>query len=82
MEDEFEIPVAFNNREMNFPARLLHYGYTYKIKVEVNGTTVLFERDEERNWRALIPYEDIEKNRAINKELLQAIGQSIEEILK
>ena len=29
-------------------------GYTLKISVDVNGTEVLFEPDEERNYRAVM----------------------------
>ncbi len=44
-----------NNQQYNFKARLLQLGsYTHKIQVYVNGTEVLFEPDEERNYRAYI----------------------------
>jgi hypothetical protein len=80
--EEFELPVFYNNQQSNFPARLLTYGYSYKIEVDINGTKVLFEPDEERNWRALIAYEEIEKNKNIDKGLLEAIAECIEEVLK
>jgi hypothetical protein len=54
MNDEFYIPVSFEGRDYNFPARLLNYGYAIKLEVDIEGTTILFEHDEERNWRALI----------------------------
>ena len=82
MDEEFEIPVSYKDQSLSFPARLLAYGYSYKIEVDVNGTKVFYEPDEERNWRALIGYEEIEANKNINKELLKAIAVSIEEIVK
>jgi len=55
MDEEFEIPVVYNNQQYHFKARLLQLGaYTDKIQVNVNGTEVLFEPDEERNYRAYI----------------------------
>ena len=57
MEEDFILPVTFNDDEIELPARLLAYGYSFKIEVDINDTKVQFERDEERNWRALISYE-------------------------
>lgn len=82
MDDDFIIPVSFNGTEREFTARLLSYGYSYKIETEVEGTKVLFEPDEERNWRALISYEDVQANKRLNPELLRAIAEVITEITK
>ena len=82
MDDLFELPVSFNNTELNFPARILNYGYSYKLEVDIDGTKLLFEPDEETNWRALIAYEELTANKKINVRLLQAIAWSIEEVLK
>ena len=49
MEDTFDIPVTYNGKELLFKSRLLILGYTHKISVDVNGTEVLYEPDEERN---------------------------------
>lgn len=82
MEEEFQLPVTFNNKEIAFPARLLNYGYSYKLEVDIEDTQVLFEPDEERNWRALISYEDIKANKKISIDLLKAIASSIEDVVK
>jgi hypothetical protein len=82
MDEEFELPVSFNNKTLNFTARLLYYGYSSKLEVDIDGSQVLFEPDEERNWRALIAYEELNANKKISAELLKAIACSIEEILK
>lgn len=63
MEEEFELPVVFNNKELNFSTKLLNYGWIYKLEVDIEGTKVLFEPDEEKNWRALISYEDVQANK-------------------
>jgi hypothetical protein len=82
MDDGFEIPVTYKGKDLSFTARLLTYGYSYKIEVDVNGTKVFFEPDEERNWRALIAYEEIEANKNMSKDLLESIALSIEEIVR
>ena len=82
MVEDFKIPVLYNNQRLNFPAQLLRYAYSYKIEVDVEGTLVYFEPDEERNWRALVGQEEAPVNRNLNGELLKAIASSIEEIVK
>jgi hypothetical protein len=82
MVEDFKIPVLYNNQRLNFPAQLVRYAYSYKIEVDVEGTLVYFEPDEERNWRAMIGQEEISVNRSLSRELLKAIASSIEEIVK
>jgi len=78
MDNHFELTVTHNDKEITFNCQLLHYGYSYKIEVDIMGTKILFEPDEERNWRAVIPYEEIDKNKNLNKDLLNAIAISID----
>jgi len=82
MVEDFKIPVLYNNQRLNFPAQLLRYAYSYKIEVDVEGTLVYFEPDEERNWRALVGQEEVTVNKSLNRDLLKAIASSIEEIVK
>jgi hypothetical protein len=82
MENEFLLPVTFKGKELEFPARLLNYGYSSKLEVELDGIKVIFEPDEERNWRVLISYEDLVANKNISRELLEAVAGVIQEITK
>ena len=82
MEDTFDIPVTYKEKELLFKSQLLILGYTHKISVDVNGTEVLFEPDEERNYRAVIGPEKMEGMKTIDKELLKAIAGAIETIVK
>ncbi|MEI9910989.1 MAG: hypothetical protein WDO71_15745 [Bacteroidota bacterium] len=82
MEEGFELPVILNNTEHSFPAQLLNYGYSYKLEVDIHGTKVIFEPDEERNWRALITNEDLVADKKISIDLLKAIASAIEVIVK
>lgn len=82
MQDDFELPVIFDNRELSFPARLLNYTYCYKLEVDISGTKVLFEPDEERNWRALLTENDLAANKKISADLLRAIATAIETVTR
>ncbi|MDB5233006.1 MAG: hypothetical protein JWN76_3811 [Chitinophagaceae bacterium] len=79
--ETFTIPVIYNGTEQNFEASLEVFGYTHKIRVEVNGTPLFFEPDEERNYRALIPYDQAKLQNNIDKKLVTAIGEALERII-
>lgn len=80
--DEFELALHFKGKDILLPVKLINYGSSYKLEVKVEGTNVLFEPDEERNWRALISYEDIQANKKLDKDLLQLIAAELDSILK
>jgi hypothetical protein len=52
----------------------------HKFQVEVNDITVLFEPDEERNYRAMIDPEQMDK--PLDVALIQAIAEAIEQLVK
>lgn len=60
MEESFYIPVTYKGKDLQFEASLQRRGYIHIIAVDVYGTMVTFERDEEGNWRGLIPPEEKE----------------------
>ena len=82
MEDDFEIPVTYKGKEQNFTARLLQYGYSYKIEVDVKGVPVRFDRDEERNWRAIIEPDAGDKKSIPESGLIAAIAEVLEAVTK
>lgn len=80
MDEMFELPVMYKNEELHFPAELQQTGYSHRFRVEVYGQDVFFEPDEERNYRALIDPEQMTKD--ISTELLQAVANTIESLVK
>jgi hypothetical protein len=81
-DNSLEIPVTYKGQELSFPAQLLMTGYTHKIQVAVNEQLILFEPDEERNYRALLGPTQLEKGASVDSELLQAIARVIESVVK
>lgn len=79
---DFELPVTFNGKDLAFQGKFLDYGYSSKIEMDIEGTKVLFEPDEERNWRALISFEDLQANKKLNMDLLKVIAEALDEIRK
>jgi hypothetical protein len=77
--DEFEIEIGDGDNRAQYPARLLIMGYTHKIEVDVNGIPVMFEPDEERNYRAVVANEHRDQ---LNVQLLKQLADAIEAVVK
>ena len=73
--DGFDITV----NGTTYTGELLTYGYSYKIVMLVNDVAVSFEPDEERNFRAIVPLDGMDK---MDKRLLTAIVEALEKNFK
>jgi hypothetical protein len=82
MDDDLEIRVTYKNQELIFLAKFIQFGYTYKFEVDVNGIPVLFEADEERNFRAIIDPAITNTNQKIDKELIGLIMETLTAMIK
>lgn len=83
MEESFEIPITYNNTELIFPAVLQRTGYSYRIIVNLQETSICFEPDEERNFRVLIMSEQPERAmERIDKALVSALHDRLVELLR
>ena len=83
MSESFEITVPYKGENLCFNARFMPYGYTHRIIVSVYGRDVVFEPDEERNYRACVDAAATTiENKEPNVALLKAITETIEEILR
>ncbi len=80
MGDHFELPVDFKGKGLQFPAELIPFGFSYRIKVTIAETDFYFEPDEEKNYRAIIADTDRDKSIRIDWELLQAIAEKLHEL--
>lgn len=80
MEEAFFVPVVYKGNQYEFETTLQQSRYSHAFHVKVGETLVIFEQDEEGNYRARISPE--EKGKVPDRELLQAIGEAITDILK
>ena len=79
MDEPFLIAVEHKGTQREFEARLQVLGFTHRFLVDVDGTEMFFERDEEGCYRAIIPPENTGK--IPETGLLQSIAGAIEKIL-
>ena len=79
--NEFDLPVDYQGEEFAFRTSILKSGYTRKFQVDVNGQMILFEPDEERNYRAVIPFEEIGNIKNVDLELLKIIADTLQQLM-
>ncbi len=79
IDEPFSLPVEFKGKEIIIPGRLVRRGYSYKIHMEIDGRDIIFEPDEERNFRAVS--ETVEGN-TVSIEIIRAIAEALEKYLR
>ena len=72
------ISIFYREVEYSFEARLVTLGYTHKFFVMINGMEVIYEPDEERNYRAILNEADQIKVKGMDRELIKAVGEKIQ----
>ncbi len=81
-EDQVLLTINFRGRSLEVPTVLRQFGYSYRIDVTISDSIVSFEPDEERNWRALVSYEDMQANKQLDPDLLRAIAEELTALAK
>ncbi|WP_407430440.1 hypothetical protein [Arcticibacter sp.] len=81
MNEAFLIPVFYMGEELEYEGRLRIMGYLHKIEINIDGVSVLFEPDEERNYRALVSYEQMDQSKRLSAGLLEAIATQLNALL-
>ena len=80
MDEPFTITIFYQGGEFSYESRLVTLGYTHKFFVMINGMEVIYEPDEERNYRAILNEADQAKLNDIDRELIKAVGDKIQAI--
>ena len=80
MNDAFEIPVTFNAVDISFMAELVPSGYITRIAVDVYGQQMIFEPDEEGQYRVVIESALLTKYSNVNISLLKEIANVLNSV--
>jgi hypothetical protein len=80
MPETFTLTVNYKNTDRNYEAELRAYGYNYKIAIMIDDAEILFERDEEGSFRAVLSQVDIKK--IPNRQLIQLIAEELERLFR
>jgi hypothetical protein len=81
MDESFDLPVNYKGTDRAYSSRLIIQGYTHKFAVLVEETEVIYERDEEGEYRAIIANPDTQTGKTPERGLLEAIGNKIQSIV-
>lgn len=80
MSESFELPVWFKEKELLLPAEMHAWSTSHRIVVYIHDFPFTFEPDEERNYRAVIQVEDRDKAEKVDRELLQAVAETLHDL--
>ncbi len=75
MEYFFELPVTYNDKDLLFTGRLVTYGYVYKFHILIEGQELVFERDNNEEFRV------VAGEHGITKQIDQGLIASVSEVL-
>lgn len=78
MEHYFELPVTYDGHDQLFKGRLVTFGYDYKFYIVVEGEEIVFEKDDQGDFRAV--GNSTITSPKINVHLLEAIVQSLQQL--
>ncbi|RYY69735.1 MAG: hypothetical protein EOO13_08645 [Chitinophagaceae bacterium] len=67
---------------MTFDATFVSSAYSYKINVMVEDRLLCFERDEQSNFRAFLPFDDEEGMGSIDQEMVREIALELMDLFK
>jgi hypothetical protein len=77
MAGSFTLVVNYKGKEYHLDSELRVFGYTHKIAINLEGVEILFEPDEERHYRAVIPGNEGSKTK-IDLRIIEAITKELE----
>ena len=74
MDEPILIPVEYQGEILEIPVTVASYSYTYQLHMQVEGQSLIFEKDDEGRFRVINMTPESSK---IDKGLIQAIVDTI-----
>jgi len=76
-EEQLVLPVTYKGKELSFPLKIVPQGYVYRFVVQIDNAEVIFEKDDEGEYRAILNKPDEHQGKLPDQELLIAIHDVI-----
>jgi len=76
----FTIEFELHGHPVVLDAQLEQTAYNYRMLVRIGGRDIIFEPDEERNWRAIVPETALSQLKASDRELIIATAAWLEQL--
>ena len=77
MDDNFDLPVQHDGKELEFKTRLARSGYVNRFHIMMNDAEIVFELDDEHNFRAVNYNEEVPDT---DKDMILSIITSLQAI--
>ena len=78
MEHYFELPINHNGEELLLNGRLVTFAFNYKYYIVINGRELIFEQDDEQNFRVIAAEPD--QHVMVAPELIENIVAVLQEL--
>lgn len=75
--DPLLLPVDYNGEELEFEVKI-QQGYVPRIEITIEGIPVIFEPDNDEQYRAIVSPEQMHQSKHLTVGLLQAIAGQLE----
>ncbi len=80
MDNNFEIPITYRQKEVQIPATLQVTGYTYRIETLIEGVVFHFERDDSGDFRAILAPDTPPTAKMPDTLLIQSVAEALTEL--
>lgn len=77
MNETMMLPVEHLGSAYEFPLTIVTLGYTYQLHVQIEGKTLIFEMDDQHQYRVLSQAGEAEK---VSKGLVEAIVSTLQSL--
>ena len=75
MNETIMLPVEYLGASHELPLTIVPLGYTYQLHIEVEGKTLIFEKDDQGEYRVI---DTANHNGAVSKGLVAAIVATLQ----
>ncbi|RYY46957.1 MAG: hypothetical protein EOO06_13350 [Chitinophagaceae bacterium] len=82
LDNSFEITFHYKGKPHSVEAVFITTAFSYRIDVDLFGSTVSYEPDEERNFRAVLQQEEGKAGDPPDRGLVVIIGDKLEEMFR
>lgn len=75
MNETITLPVEYKGGTIELPLTIVPLGYTYQLHVELTGKKLIFEKDDDGEYRVIDASGSASKE---DRELVQAVLQTLQ----
>ena len=79
-ENEFDLPILIDGSEIVVKITLMPYGYTHRFILFIGDTEIIYEPDEERNYRVMVNATESHKLTDKDRTLIHLVAAQLQQL--